>query len=91
MEKLFKLSFCEKYLAKIILSDFCFEYFKSVNIFNRKRQISQGYVNNQITDWSFKVDGILHNVSQDSVYDHVVKEIALNTLEGYNGSYSTSN
>jgi kinesin family protein 6/9 len=48
--------------------------------------VSQGYVNNQITDWSFKVDGILNNVSQDAVYDQVVKEITLKTLEGYNGT-----
>ncbi len=48
--------------------------------------MSQGYVNNQITDWSFKVDGILNNVSQDAVYDQVVKEITLKTLEGYNGT-----
>lgn len=46
-------------------------------------------MNNQITDWSFKVDGILNNVSQDSVYDQVVKDITLNTLEGYNGKINT--
>jgi kinesin family protein 6/9 len=48
--------------------------------------VSQGYVNNQITDWSFKVDGILHNVSQDNVYDQVVKDITCKTLDGYNGT-----
>jgi hypothetical protein len=56
-----------------------------VNIYNRRRPVSQGYVNNQITDWSFKVDGILNNVSQETIYDKVVKEIADKTLEGYNG------
>ena len=59
---------------------------KSVNIYNRKRPVSQGYVNNQITDWSFKVDGILHNALQDSVYDSVVREITMKSLEGYNGT-----
>jgi hypothetical protein len=56
-----------------------------VNIYNRKRPVSQSYVNNQITDWSFKVDCILHNASQDYVYDTVVKDITLQVLEGYNG------
>ncbi|RNA34917.1 kinesin KIF9 isoform X1 [Brachionus plicatilis] len=59
---------------------------KAVNIYNRKKTNSQAYVNNQINDWSFKVDGILHNVSQDSVYDRVVKDIALSVLDGYNGT-----
>ena len=58
---------------------------QTVNIYNR-RPVSQGYVNNQITDWSFKVDGIMHNVSQDSVYDQVVKDITCKTLDGYNGT-----
>ena len=57
-----------------------------MNIYNRRRPVSQGYVNNQITDWSFKVDGILNNVSQDTIYDKVVKEITDKTLEGYNGN-----
>lgn len=61
-------------------------YFKTVNIYNRKKANSQSYVNNQINDWSFKVDGILHNVSQDAVYDKVVKEISMNVLDGYNGT-----
>lgn len=57
---------------------------KTVNIYN-KRNALQGYVNNQINDWSFKVDGIMHNVSQDAVYDQVVKDITVKTLDGYNG------
>lgn len=43
-------------------------------------------MNNQITDWSFKVDGILHNVSQDAVYDDVVRDVTKNCLDGYNGT-----
>lgn len=73
---------CEKFASDMI------EYGvdgKTVNIYNR-RPVSQGYVNNQITDWSFKVDGILHNVSQDNVYDQVVKDITCKTLDGYNGT-----
>ena len=62
-----------------------FNYIKTVNIYNRRAANGQGYVNNQITDWSFKVDAIMHNVSQDAVYDQVVKDITLKTLDGYNG------
>ena len=43
-------------------------------------------MNNQITDWSFKTDDILHNVSQESVYERVVKDITLKALDGYNGT-----
>ena len=59
--------------------------FKSLNIYN-KRPASQGYVNNQITDWAFKVDGVLNNVSQDTVYDEVVKETTKKCVDGYNGT-----
>lgn len=58
---------------------------RTINIYNRRNAL-QGYVNNQINDWSFKVDGIMHNVSQDKVYDQVVKDITLKTLDGYNGT-----
>jgi kinesin family protein 6/9 len=74
---------CENFASEMI------EYAadgKQINIFNRKRPASQGYVNNQITDWSFKIDDILHNVSQETIYDRVVKDITLKTLEGYNGT-----
>ena len=60
---------------------------QTVNIYNKRRPVGQGYVNNQITDWSFRVDGILQNVSQDTVYDKVVKDITLKTLDGYNGAH----
>lgn len=57
-----------------------------VNIYNRKQSANQGFINNQITDWSFKVDEVLHNVSQETVYNKVVKDITLKALEGYNGT-----
>lgn len=60
--------------------------FKVVNIYNRKQSANQGFINNQITDWSFKVDEVLHNVSQETVYNKVVKDITLKALEGYNGT-----
>ena len=42
-------------------------------------------VNNQIVDWSFKLDGIFHNSSQDEVFDTVAAEIVTGALDGYNG------
>ena len=60
-------------------------YYQTVNIYNKRQSANQAYVNNQITDWSFKVDGILHNVPQANVYDQVVKDITNKTLDGYNG------
>ncbi|KAM4027143.1 kinesin-like protein KIF9 isoform 2-T2 [Anomaloglossus baeobatrachus] len=45
-----------------------------------------GVVNNKTYDWSFKVDGILHNVSQAAVYDAVAKTVVTRGLQGYNGT-----
>lgn len=59
---------------------------KTVNIYNRRRSGSQAYVNNQVTDWSFKVDGILHNVSQGETFDSVAKDMSNKALDGYNGT-----
>ncbi|XP_070585339.1 kinesin-like protein KIF9 isoform X2 [Erythrolamprus reginae] len=51
-----------------------------------ERDRSKGIVNNKLTDWSFKMDGILHNASQDIVYDTVAKELVSQALNGYNGT-----
>lgn len=45
-----------------------------------------GVVNNKRYDWSFKVDGILHNAPQGSVYDTVAKSVVSRALQGYNGT-----
>uniref|UniRef100_A0A6I8NK65 Kinesin-like protein n=1 Tax=Ornithorhynchus anatinus TaxID=9258 RepID=A0A6I8NK65_ORNAN len=46
----------------------------------------RGVVNNQQTDWSFEMDGILHDASQDSVYGAVAEEAVAQAIEGYNGT-----
>ncbi|XP_026545401.1 kinesin-like protein KIF9 [Notechis scutatus] len=51
-----------------------------------ERDLSKGIVNNKLTDWSFKMDGVLHNASQDVVYDAVAKELVSQALNGYNGT-----
>ncbi|XP_033101480.1 kinesin-like protein KIF9 [Anneissia japonica] len=55
-------------------------------VIHAKRDSNQGVVNNQVMDWSFKLDGILHNASQEQVYDTVGNEMVTNLLNGYNGT-----
>ncbi|KAJ6655097.1 hypothetical protein lerEdw1_006001 [Lerista edwardsae] len=51
-----------------------------------ERDHTKGVVNNKQTDWSFKLDGVLHNAPQDVVYDSVAKELVSQALNGYNGT-----
>uniref|UniRef100_A0A8C6RJK7 Kinesin family member 9 n=1 Tax=Nannospalax galili TaxID=1026970 RepID=A0A8C6RJK7_NANGA len=51
-----------------------------------KKDIRRGVVNNQQTDWSFKLDGVLHDASQDLVYETVAKDAVSQALDGYNGT-----
>lgn len=41
--------------------------------------------NIQLNSWLFKLNGVLHNVSQEDVYDHVAQSVVLRAFEGYNG------
>lgn len=43
-------------------------------------------MNNQILDWSFKLDGIFNNASQDQVFETVGSDIITAALDGYNGN-----
>ncbi|NXR17892.1 KIF9 protein, partial [Cinclus mexicanus] len=58
---------------------------KSIDIYIRKSPRG-GVVNNSQTDWSFKLDGLLHNTSQEMVYETVAKDLVSKTLQGYNGT-----
>ncbi|XP_013400973.1 kinesin-like protein KIF9 [Lingula anatina] len=58
---------------------------KTINI-HCKRDEKQGVVNNQILDWSFGMDGILHNASQEQVYQTVGQNMVTQALEGFNGT-----
>ncbi|KAB1264243.1 Kinesin-like protein KIF9 [Camelus dromedarius] len=51
-----------------------------------KKDTRRGVVNNQQTDWSFKLDGVLHDASQDLVYETVAKDVVSQALDGYNGT-----
>ncbi|KAI2529320.1 kinesin family member 9 [Homo sapiens] len=58
---------------------------RSIDI-HLKKDIRRGVVNNQQTDWSFKLDGVLHDASQDLVYETVAKDVVSQALDGYNGT-----
>uniref|UniRef100_A0A8D2MMU3 Kinesin-like protein n=1 Tax=Zonotrichia albicollis TaxID=44394 RepID=A0A8D2MMU3_ZONAL len=58
---------------------------KSIDIYIQKNPRG-GVVNNSQTDWSFKLDGVLHNTSQEMVYDTVAKDLVCKALQGYNGT-----
>ena len=58
---------------------------KTVNV-HAKKDARRGVVNNQMLDWSFKMDGILHNCSQDQMYSSVASEMVSQLLDGYNGT-----
>lgn len=58
--------------------------FQSINVHQRK-DTRRGVVNNQILDWSFKLDGIFNNAAQDQVFETVGADIVTSALDGYNG------
>ncbi|NXK69474.1 KIF9 protein, partial [Sylvietta virens] len=58
---------------------------KSIDIYIQKNP-KGGVVNNSQTDWSFKLDGLLHNASQEMVYETVAKDLVAKALQGYNGT-----
>ncbi|NXP65876.1 KIF9 protein, partial [Chloropsis cyanopogon] len=58
---------------------------KSIDIYVQKSPRG-GVVNNTQTDWSFKLDGLLHNTSQEMVYETVAKDLVSKALQGYNGT-----
>lgn len=58
---------------------------KSVNI-RCKKDLRRGYINNQILNWSFHLDRVLHNASQSDVYQECAQDIVTKGLEGYNGT-----
>jgi len=62
---------------------------QTVNI-HCERDPKKGMVNNQIIDWSFKLDGIMHNASQEAVFSTTAADVVTAALDGYNGRTSES-
>ncbi|XP_065601071.1 kinesin-like protein KIF9 [Cyrtonyx montezumae] len=58
---------------------------KSIDIYIKK-DAKRGVVNNKQTDWSFRLDGVLHNTSQELMYETVAKKLVSEALIGYNGT-----
>ncbi|XP_043921963.1 kinesin-like protein KIF9 [Protopterus annectens] len=58
---------------------------KTINV-HIKKDARKGVVNNQQSDWSFKMDGILQSASQDSIYDAVARQVVSRALDGYSGT-----
>ncbi|PVD37645.1 hypothetical protein C0Q70_00243 [Pomacea canaliculata] len=58
---------------------------KSINL-HLKRDPKKGIVNNQILDWSFKLDGIFHNATQEHVFSTVASNLVTSAIDGYNGT-----
>uniref|UniRef100_A0A8D0EVU1 Kinesin motor domain-containing protein n=1 Tax=Strix occidentalis caurina TaxID=311401 RepID=A0A8D0EVU1_STROC len=58
---------------------------KSIDI-HIKKDAKKGVVNNRQTDWSFRLDGVLHNTSQELVYETVAEKLVSEALTGCNGN-----
>ncbi|KFO96274.1 Kinesin-like KIF9, partial [Calypte anna] len=50
-----------------------------------KKDARRGVVNNQRTDWSFQVDGVLHHSTQELTYQTVAERLVSEALSGYSG------
>ena len=62
-------------------------FLQGINI-HQKKESPKGVVNNQILDWSFRLDGVFHNASQDQVFETVASDVITSALDGYNGKIS---
>nr|XP_060638693.1 kinesin-like protein KIF9 [Anolis sagrei ordinatus] len=58
---------------------------KTIDVYT-ERDLSKGIVNNKQTNWSFKLDGVLHNAPQEMVYNVLAKGLVNQALNGYNGT-----
>ncbi|NXG61161.1 KIF9 protein, partial [Hemiprocne comata] len=58
---------------------------KTIRIFIKK-DARRGAVNNCRTGWSFQLDGVLHNTSQELAYQALAEKLVSQALIGYNGT-----
>jgi len=47
---------------------------------------ASGHINNQVSDWSFPMNRVLHNASQETVYNECVEKIVSQAIAGFNGT-----
>lgn len=65
---------------------------KSVHI-HIPKDSEGGHINNQQENWDFKLDRILHNAGQETMFEEAALPIIKTLLDGYNGTlmaYGTS-
>ena len=51
-----------------------------------KRNPEHGLINNQQENWQFKVNKVLHNATQEQVFDETAGEVIDSAIKGYNGT-----
>lgn len=56
----------------------------SVSISTDRRQ-DKHYVNNQQNQWAFRFPKVLHNATQDAVFQECGQDILTSVMQGYNG------
>ncbi|XP_054479156.1 kinesin-like protein KIF9 [Anoplopoma fimbria] len=60
---------------------------QTVNIYHRKvSRKPQDTRKSQLSYWSFRLEGVLQDVSQEEVYSQVCRRVVLGALDGYNGT-----
>ncbi|XP_051755216.1 kinesin-like protein KIF9 [Ctenopharyngodon idella] len=51
-----------------------------------RKDSKKGKRNNHLSSWLFQLNGVLHNVSQEDIYDRVARSVVLGAFGGYNGT-----
>ncbi|XP_076617869.1 kinesin-like protein KIF9 [Chaetodon auriga] len=60
---------------------------QTVNIYHRKNSRKPlDSRKSQLSSWSFRLEGVLQDVSQEEFYTRVCRRVVLETLDGYNGT-----
>lgn len=59
---------------------------KGTIVIRQDKNEEAGFVNNQTDQWKFNFEKILHNASQDEVYEQCATDIIQSVVEGYNGT-----
>ncbi|CAD5115830.1 DgyrCDS4768 [Dimorphilus gyrociliatus] len=59
---------------------------KRIHVHRCGNDLQKSYVNNQIRDWEFTLNGIKENVSQTEIYDDVARPVVLQAMKGYNAT-----
>ena len=53
---------------------------------NLPKTEQKSVINNRTESWAFKFDKILHNVSQEEIFEYCAKEIIHKSIGGFNGT-----